>query len=236
MKKLFVLFLLPLLFLSFIPPVNAQVKIGVQAGANFTEAAMDKEIFNTALRTRTIIGGIISYDFLPLLSLQTEPAYVQKGVKVDAAIDLVNILNGAANGTISANYFEIPVLLKLTIPSVIIKPYLLAGGSVAFLLGDPKLTVDKVIFNGQDITTNLPSDIKEQPFKIKNTDLILCLGGGITIPIGLLSLFAEARYDLGLTDVSDGPYSFDLGITTLSYDTEFKTRGFQLKAGILVGL
>lgn len=235
MKRLFILSFI--LFVALlINPVNAQVKIGIQAGVNLTDATMDVEVFKTAIRTRAIMGGIISYDFLPFLTLQAEPAYVQKGVKVDAAIDLTTFLNGAANGTISANYFEIPVLLKLTIPSAIIKPYLLAGGSVAFLLGDPKLTVDKVIFNGQDITNNLPSDIKEQTFKIKNTDLILCLGGGITVPIGFLSLFVEGRYDLGLTDVSDGPYSFDLGITTVSYDTEFKTRGIQLKAGILVGL
>ena len=235
MKRLFLLSCMFLLVL-LIKPVNAQVQIGVQAGVNLTEANLNADIFNTALRTRAIIGGIVSYDFLPLLSLRTEPAYVQKGVKVDAAIDLANILNGTAEGTISANYFEIPILLKLSLPSGIIKPYLIAGGSIAFLLGDAKLTVDKATLNGQDVTNNLPSNVKEQTFKIKSTDFILCLGGGITIPIGLLSLFVEGRYDLGLTDLSEGPYSFDLGIVNVDYDTEFKTRGIQIKAGVLIDL
>jgi hypothetical protein len=238
MKRLFILSFI--LFVALlINPANAQVKIGVQAGVNLTDLNMSltEAGFNTAIRTRAIVGGIITYDFLPVLDLQIEPAYVQKGADVNAAIDFSSIVTGAtldAKGTISANYFEIPILLKLTLPSGLIKPYLIAGGSVAFLLGDPKFKLDEAKIAGQDVISLIPSNVREQTFKLKSTDLILSFGGGFTIPIGLLSVFVEGRYDLGLTDISDGPYDF--GITDLNYNEEFKTQGIQIKAGILFGL
>ena len=201
MKRSFLLSLTFLLAL-FISPLNAQVQIGVQAGINLTDAKMDltRAGFETAMRTRAILGGMISYNFSPVLSLQLEPAYVQGGAAVNAAV----IVNGAtinAEATISANYFEIPVLLKASFADGFVRPYLLAGASIAFLLGDAKLSIDKATLNGLDVTNLFPSDVREQTFKIKNTNFILNFGGGITIPVGLLNIFIEGHYDLGLIEI-----------------------------------
>lgn len=224
MKKLSLLSLIFLLAL-FIPPLNAQVQVGVQAGVNLTDVSMDLQGFKTAFRTRFLVGGMLSYDFLPVLSLQLEPAYIQKG----AAVNISTIEGGFpidAEATISANYFDLPVLLKASIPGGFIRPYLLAGGSVAFLLGDAKLKIDKATSNGLDVTSLIPSNQREQTLKIKKTDFILTFGGGITIPISLFNLFIEGRYDLGLKNVNDEPAD----------NTEFKTRGIQIKTGIMFPL
>ena len=107
-----------------------------------------------------------------------------------------------------------------------IRPYLLAGGSVALLLGDAKLKIDKATSNGQDVTSLIPSNLREQTIQIKSTDFILTFGAGITIPISLFNLFIEGRYDLGLKNVNDEPAD----------NTEFKTRGIQIKTGIMFPL
>ncbi len=227
MKRLFILSFI--LFVALlINPINAQVKIGVQAGLNITDINVDltQDGFNTATRTRAIMGGIISYDLIPILSLQLEPAYVQKGAAVNFSIlesgFLVDI-----KANISADYFDVPILLKASLPSGLIKPYLIAGGSIAFLLGDAKLKVDEATINGQDVLSLIPSDmLPPEKLPVKSTDFILCLGGGFTIPVGPLDVFIEGRYDMGLKNINDDPND----------NTEFKTTGVQLKAGILVGL
>ncbi len=226
MKKLSLLSLIFLLAL-FIPPLDAQVQVGVQAGVNLTDIKTDltQEGFKTAFRTRFLVGGMLSYNFLPMLSLQVEPAYVQKG----AAVDSSWTENGAtvkAEATFSANYFDLPVLLKASFPSGFVRPYLLAGASVAFLLGDAKRNIDKVTWAGQDVTSLFSSNEREKTVKIKKTDFILTFGAGITIPISLFNLFIEGRYDLGLKNVNNEPAN----------NTEFKTRGIQIKTGIMFPL
>ncbi|MCK7526214.1 MAG: hypothetical protein MZV64_55725 [Ignavibacteriales bacterium] len=65
MKKL--ILLLHIILLAFLAqPLNAQVQIGIQAGLNLTDFNMEltQENFETAMRTRAILGGIISYNFL----------------------------------------------------------------------------------------------------------------------------------------------------------------------------
>jgi hypothetical protein len=227
MKKISVLFLLPLIFISFIPQVNAQVKVGVQTGINVTDLNVDfsQEGFKTATRTRFIAGGILTYDFIPLLTLQFEPAYIQKGATVNFQF-VENNLTADIEGTISANYVELPLLLRLTIPSALIKPYLLAGGSVAFKVGDAKIKVDKATVNGVDFIDFVPPEERDQTLQIKNNDYIISFGAGVELPISLISLLVEARYDIGLVNLNNDPTD----------NSEYKTRGIQIKAGILVGL
>ena len=73
--------LIMLAVLLFMTNGIAQVQLGIQAGANFGSFSMDPEISGLDLGSRTglVIGGIFSYNFSPMLALQVEPAYVQKG-------------------------------------------------------------------------------------------------------------------------------------------------------------
>jgi len=233
MKKLFLLSGILLLAL-LIKPLNAQVQIGVQAGINLTDINMDlttQEGFNTAMRTRAIMGGIITYNFSPMLSLQLEPAYVQKGATVNFPYSEGGF-TADVEVSVSANYLDIPILLKASFLDGPVRPYLLAGGSVDLLLGDAKINVEKASINGQDVLDLIPPDEREQTLELKNTDYILSFGAGITIPLSLFELFIEGRYDLGLTNVYEAP----VDATTVIPINELKTTGIQIKAGLLFTL
>ncbi len=226
MKKLFLIFCLFFVALN-ISPVNAQVQLGLQAGANFSDVSMDPEMtgVETSIRTGFIIGGMLVYDFSPLLALQVEPAYVMKGSKVDMSIEESGETI-EVEATLSADYFDIPVLLKASFGEGPVKPYLMAGFSIAFLLGDATLEMDKATLNGEDVISYIPSDEREQKLETKSTDFVLNFGGGITIPLKTVNLFIEGQYNLGLTNVNDDPED----------DMKIKTKGIQVKAGILFPL
>jgi hypothetical protein len=132
--------------------------------------------------------------------------------------------------TFTADYLDIPVLLKASFGDGPVKPYLLAGATIAFLLGDTKLEMDKVIVTidgrDEDITSEIPSDEREEKVETKSTDFILNFGGGVLIPLGQVNIFIEGQYNLGLTDVNDEPDDI----------TEIKTTGIQIKAGVLFPL
>ena len=184
-----------------------------------------KWIFEIGTRTGLLFGGILFYSFSPVLGLQVEPAYVQKGASIEQTeIEEGNTIKIEA--TLAADYIDIPVLLKASFGDGPVKPYVLAGASVAFLLGDAMLEIDKTTLNGDDVTSQIPSDEREQKIETKSTDFILNFGGGVIIPLGQVNIFIEGQYNLGLTDVNDEPDDI----------TEIKTTGIQIKAGVMFPL
>ena len=128
--------------------------------------------------------------------------------------------------TLNADYIDIPVLLKASFGDGPVKPYLLAGATVAFLLGDTELEIDKATINGQDVTSMIPSDERTEKLETKSTDFILDFGGGVLIPLGQVNIFIEGQYNLGLSDVNDEPDD----------DMTIKSTGIQIKAGVLFPL
>ncbi|HVO76167.1 MAG TPA: porin family protein [Ignavibacteriaceae bacterium] len=226
MKRIIFLSILFISAISFMQ-VNAQIKLGVQGGVNLAGISMDPEEsgFDTGTRTALVLGGIINFDLSPLLSLQAEPSYVQKGSSVDIT-QIQNGINIKGEGNISINYIEIPILLKVTFPTPQIKPFLVGGASVSFRAGDAKLTLDKVTGNGQDVTNLIPAEDKEQTMKSKSTDFVLNFGAGLMIPVSLLDIFIEGQYNLGLTNINDESND----------DTKIKNHGIQIKAGLLFSL
>jgi hypothetical protein len=226
MKNLFLLSLIVLLTL-FIPPLNAQVQLGLQAGTNLGDVSLDPtpEGATTGMRAGIMFGGVLFYSFSPIFGLQVEPAYVQKGATVDVSLTEQG-MTMIQEGTLSGDYLDIPVLLKASFGDGPVKPYLLAGASVAFLLGDAMLEIDKATINGVDVTSMIPSDEREDTVKTKSTDFILNFGGGVIIPLGKVNIFIEGQYNLGLTDVNDEPND----------NMKIKTTGIQIKAGVLFPL
>ncbi len=226
MKKFYSI-VLTFLFAFFIVTANAQVKLGLQAGINLADVNVDPlpTDYETSMRVGFMVGGILNFNFSPLLGLQIEPAYIQKG----ASVDISTTESGTsykAEGTYSADYLDIPVLLKVSLVNQQLKPFLTAGVSLAVLLGDVKLNLDKITMNGQDVTSQVPSSQKEQIQKGKSTDFILNFGGGVLIPLEQVELLIEAQYNLGISNVNDEPND----------DSEINTRGIQIKAGVLFPL
>lgn len=109
---------------------------------------------------------------------------------------------------IKLTYLELPMMLKYTFGTGKIKPYFMAGPTFGVNLGAEE---------------EYWGDLE-----VKSLDLGLGLGGGISIPIGNNSIFVEARYALGLTNINDQTYRWaPLG------DGDAKTRCIQIFGGII---
>lgn len=231
MKKFILLWFI--LFTAFlVQPVNAQLQLGVQAGINLADVKFDPKQtgLETSTRTGLTLGGVMVYDFSPVFALQIAPAYIQKGAKVDMSLtESGQTLK--IEGTLSGDYLDLPILLKASFADGQIKPYLLAGASLSFLLQDSaKLKIDKATINGQDVIGMIPSSERELAQPTKSTDFILNFGAGITISLNTVNIFVEGQYNLGLTNINDETAS--PGTTAMT----IKTRGIQIKAGLLFPL
>lgn len=230
MKKTVTVLIL-LVALLFVTNGVAQVQLGLQTGANFGDVTLDPlpEGTETSMRTGFLFGGVLFYSFMPVLGVQFEPAYVQKGAKVDISFteDGENI---KIEQTASFNYIDLPIMLKASLGNGPVKPYLLAGASAAFLIGDAMATLDKATVNGEDVTSMIPEDQKEDTLETKSSDFSLIFGAGVIIPLGMVNIFVEGQYNIGLSDINDE--------TPLPGEPEMtiKSKGIQAKVGVLFPL
>ena len=223
--------LIMLAALLFMTNGVAQVQLGLQAGANFANVTQDPTEAGFELNTQTgfLFGGILFYSFSPMWGLQVEPAYVQKGAKFEQSgtEDGMTLL---MEGAFTTDYIDLPVLLKASFGSGPVKPYLVAGATVAFKLGEATSEIDKITINGEDFTSMIPSDERKDTIKTKSTDFILNFGAGVIIPLGKVNIFIEGQYNLGVSDVNDEtPEPGEPEIT-------IKTTGIQIKAGVMFPL
>ena len=190
MKNLFLLSLTFLLTL-FITPLNAQTQLGPRAGLNIANVVGDDaEIFMDS-RTGFTGGIFFIHQFSDLFAIQPEVYYTMKGATLNrTSVDV----------TLSVDYMEVPVLLKLIIPveGSNFRPSIFAGPSLGFNT-TAKLKVEA---DGE----SEEEDIKEN---VKSTDFGLVFGGGIGIMIGKNELGFDIRYILGLSTLDDSSSNAD---------------------------
>lgn len=212
-------------------PVMAQNNlIGPLIGLNLANVDVDikeeEQQVNTSTRTGFAFGGAFYLSFTPNIGIQCEPVYIQKGAKVNVkwtengtSIDM--------DQTFKTNYIDIPVLLKASFGQKNIRPYILAGPYIALRTGDAMVDVDRLAVNGQDITSQIPSNEREVKLDTKSTDFGINLGAGFLFPLTTNYLFIEGQYSIGLTNINaeeDG----DVGT--------LKTKGIQIRIGLLFSL
>ncbi len=204
---------------------NAQHQIGVLGGLNFADLRIsepDDSIEKNSTDSKFGIGAILALDIGKQYFLQIQPMYLVKGGT--AVPD-----PGDPEFGFSSSYLEVPLLLQKSFGSKI-RPYVLAGPTIGFLLSS-EVEVD---LNG----TLFTADLKDVSEKI---DLGLSLGAGIIYPAGNFSLFLEGRYTLGVKDIlKGGPVQFKAGDLVLDEElepeVEVKTRGISVMAGITIPL
>ena len=183
---------------------QSQFAVGLSGGLNL--ATQDYELesglfdidYDWATQFRTAAHA--EWRFARRFSVGLEFGYAQKGNK-DNDIEITD-----ANGSVIAGakartvfrYFEQNTLVKYRFSSQKIRPYLLLGSSFGYLSGgQTKLLNFKIEGIDQtDFTTDLPVG------QYNRGDFSLLGGGGVEIAVGKRGfLFAEARYQHGLTDL-----------------------------------
>lgn len=105
-------------------------------------------------------------------------------------------------GELDLKYIELPAVVKLGIPLPAFKPSIFGGASIAFRTGCE--------LDGVDCSDAFQS-----------TDFLGVVGADAAIYLGEISLWADARYNVGLTDVDADDIFGDL-----------KNRNWNLTAGI----
>lgn len=199
--------MLLVLGISFLFAVSsfAQVKIsgGILAGLNMANASIDPSPSGVSLGTRTGFGfgGVLDFSFAGGVGIHVEPMYLQKGTKATYT---------GGETDLKVNYIEIPAMLTYTFDTGAgqVEPYVMAGPTFGIRL------------SATSTTNNVDTDIKSTT---KSTDFGATFGAGARLPVGMNSLFLEARYSIGFSDVNNDP---------TAPNTTIKTKGFQIFAGI----
>ncbi len=185
----------------------AQSAFGVRLAANIATVEIKDDDSGVSVepdsRVGLNFGLLLNSPITENFFLQPELNFIQKGYKL-------SILNSDVEAIM--NYVEIPVLGKYAFGSENIGAFILFGPAIGFAI------------NGKVKEGSNEEDIDFDRDMIKRLDLGLHFGAGITIPVGPLDVFIDARYLLGIADINDD--SDDSSST--------KHKGFNIGAGILI--
>ncbi len=166
----------------------AGIKFGLKGGANIANVNGNwDEALGDWKSTVGFCGGIfLELNFGKVLTIQPEVLYTMKGADT-------------GDGKLKFDYLEIPVLLKVRIPTGSIHPFIFAGPAFGFAL---KAAIDEYQLDG-----------------MPTSDYSAVLGGGLQLG---RSIHVDVRYTMGLQkleipdldtiDLKNGVLSATLGL------------------------
>jgi len=191
MKRTWTIFLIGAVVALLALPQSAAagVRFGLKGGANIANVNGNwDDTLGDWKSTVGFCGGIfIELNFGKILTIQPEVLYTMKGADT-------------GEGKLKFDYIEIPVLLKLRIPTGSLHPFVFAGPAFGFSL--------KALINGVEIS-DMPA-----------ADYSAVIGGGLQLG---RSIHVDVRYTMGLQklaipdidtiDLKNGVLSATLGLT-----------------------
>lgn len=176
----------------------AQAEFGIKGGASFGDIS-NKGLLPGDLDNRTGFAAGVSLGMRArAIGLGVEALYAQRGVTASDAV---------AGDDLELDYIDIPVYLKLQVPTPGVSPFAYVGPQISFEMRCRNVDVDCV--DGSRETTDY-AGIVGAGLKLGNET-----GLGFTV---------EARYIYGLRDLNP---------STITDDDSFKTRSFLILGGIL---
>lgn len=181
------------LFILFYASGFAQLRPGVVGGINFSNFA---NTFDGSSNTHTAfaLGIYFEQRDFDVAVFHPELLFSMKGASYSAFVDGMKV-----NTEVQCNYFEVPLLLKLRIPTEsAISPHLLFGPALGILLNST-MRVDKDSVLIEKGTDNL-----------KTLDLGLILSGGFAFPCGRGEMNVDLRYEIGFTAIDNSALGSDI--------------------------
>ncbi len=215
-----------LCFLALGASATAQLSIGPRAGINLAKWNGDEEFESDfediQNRLSLLFGAVAEIRMNDNFAIQPELNFIQKGFKVEDSFEEQGELVTEELSVIM-NYLEIPVMLKGGVSFGAGRFDVLAGPSLGYALNG-KLKY-KYTFAGETETESEDIDFDED--EISRIDFGLQFGGAFSFKLGeTATLFADARYLLGLSNLND---SADDSITA-------NNRGIAISVGALFPL
>lgn len=218
--KRFIYLLVALFALFMVLPTHAQqYYAGVVGGLNIAEMDLNADGLDQEISTRYLvgIGGVFGVCLSKNVSLQLEPMYLQKGGIMEQYAPSPDLF-------IKSSFLEVPLFLKITFGENI-RPYILAGPTVGFLLDSE--------VKGEISGLTFKADLKNI---LRRVDFGIGLGAGVSFPLGKGSVFLEGRYTFGLSNINKGgTLEFESGSIAITEvveeHDELSTKGFQIMVG-----
>ena len=189
------LFIIAFIVLASTNAIGQSIGAGIKLGLN---SATVGDAYTNSFGPQSITtfnaGVFAKFNIAYLLALQPELLYTMKGYKLtkEAPINVTwpHVPNSNILATANISYLEIPLLIKLNIPSSsfgIIKANVFAGPDVAFKLSS-KMKYEEA---GQ------PTQ-EENLSNINSTDFGAIFGAGADINLPITTIMIDVRYDFGM--------------------------------------
>ena len=185
-------FLAGLLTLTAGVPAHAgMVHYGVRAGVNLATIGGDfADVVDPKTKTGLSAGGFVSLSPAPMLGLEMDLLYVEKGFKTVAqTTDDSGNPTGTQDAFLRLRYLDVPLMAKVTLPAFgVITPYLIAGPNLGIGLSA------KAEAGGE--TADLSDDLEKLDWGATG-------GLGVRWGAGPMSLGLEGRYGRSFSDLWD---------------------------------
>lgn len=181
MKKLTILIAI-LMFAISHSDAHAFLRFGLKAGVNFATMTVDGSDADYQMKPGFIAGAMAEIPISPTgtLAVRTELLYVQKGTEYTLQDE---------DGTLRTDELVLAPFLVFRLPLAKVTPFLQAGPEFGFN------TFAKEDYAGQK--ESIGPHWRDNNFSIN-------LGAGVMIPALGSDLTLDFRYNLGLTDMSEG--------------------------------
>ncbi len=177
-------------------------RFGITGGVNSSTIG-GNDFGDASRRTGFMAGVLLVLPVAPSIAIEPEFLYSSKGVTGnDTDVD----------ATLKMDYVEVPVLLRVEVPT--------SGGVKPFLYGGPAVSFKarcKIEVSGQGVNINSNCDELESPgMKLKTVDYGLVGGGGLAFDVGGRTFSIGARYDHSLGKIADASDSKHRVISVLA--------------------
>ncbi len=168
-----------LLLFSAAPELRAQGTFGARAGTSVATLDTDAESILDEDNRSGPVFGVFYNRGLGTFGYQVEVLYTKRGTEL------------AGGGSLDLAYVQIPALLKVGIPTGFLQPGLFGGLALA-------VNVDcDVVEDGRSGCGDIAG------FDVNDVDWNAVAGADLRLSFAMLSLWADGRYYVGLSDVGD---------------------------------
>lgn len=171
---------------------SAQVRLGLTAGMNFSQADQSNFYYTKASSTTGVaLGALLDCPITKHVSLLVEPTYVEKGTSAQP-MDFTGVVPKV---TFNLSYLELPLLVKYSVGNDL-RPYLMFGPSLGINLSSSVgAQISGPWFGELDVVAGNRGMVRDIECSVE-------LGGGVSYQLDeILAVFVEARYTHALNSV-----------------------------------
>ncbi len=160
---------------------HAQLTFGGFAGVNSSNVDVSNPELgeSTSSRIGGMFGGWIGTHLGRLFTVRLEGYWTRKGAD--------QVESGNTVGSVQLDYIEVPLILRVNIPLVVVKPAIYAGPAISF----------KTSCAVEDLDDSVSCD------SFKSTDFSGIVGAGI----GFGPITLDVQYDFSFSNILDEPSS-----------------------------